>query len=220
MVNKIILDLCGGTGAWSKPYAEAGYDVRVVTLPRQDVRTYRPPAKVHGVLAAPPCTCFSSACMVRCVRGSGEVPRWEPLIRTPTEMLEAIEIVAGCLRIILKAKPKWWALENPPGNGQLKSILGEHQLSFQPWQYGDPWTKRTYVWGRFWPLRKHPVSPIWSMGDSGISRKRYALSGKLPRKFVPSSHLRERGVVIPVGRSAKRAITPPGFARAFFEANP
>lgn len=24
--DKIILDLCGGTGAWSKPYAEAGYE--------------------------------------------------------------------------------------------------------------------------------------------------------------------------------------------------
>ena len=25
--DKIILDLCGGTGSWSKPYKEAGYDV-------------------------------------------------------------------------------------------------------------------------------------------------------------------------------------------------
>jgi hypothetical protein len=55
----IILDLCGGTGAWSKPYADAGYDVRLVTLPEQDVRTYQPPSDVHGVLAAPPCTMFS-----------------------------------------------------------------------------------------------------------------------------------------------------------------
>jgi len=29
--ERIILDLCGGTGAWSRPYAEAGYDVRLVT---------------------------------------------------------------------------------------------------------------------------------------------------------------------------------------------
>ena len=27
--DKIILDLCGGTGAWSKPYKDAGYDVRL-----------------------------------------------------------------------------------------------------------------------------------------------------------------------------------------------
>jgi hypothetical protein len=31
--DKIILDLCGGTGAWSKLYKDAGYDVRLITLP-------------------------------------------------------------------------------------------------------------------------------------------------------------------------------------------
>ena len=36
-MDKIILDLCGGTGAWSEPYREAGYDVRVITLPDFDV---------------------------------------------------------------------------------------------------------------------------------------------------------------------------------------
>ena len=35
--KKIILDLCGGTGSWSKPYKDAGYDVRVITLPEHDV---------------------------------------------------------------------------------------------------------------------------------------------------------------------------------------
>jgi hypothetical protein len=37
MKNKIILDLCGGTGAWSKPYRDAGYTVIVVTPPDFDV---------------------------------------------------------------------------------------------------------------------------------------------------------------------------------------
>jgi hypothetical protein len=41
--NKIILDLCGGSGSWSKPYKEAGYDVRLITLPDNDVLTYEPP---------------------------------------------------------------------------------------------------------------------------------------------------------------------------------
>lgn len=31
--NKIILDLCGGTGSWSKPYKEAGYVQETLTLP-------------------------------------------------------------------------------------------------------------------------------------------------------------------------------------------
>ena len=55
----IILDLCGGSGAWAKPYIDAGYDVRTVTLPDNDVRDYCPPDNVRGILAAPPCTEFS-----------------------------------------------------------------------------------------------------------------------------------------------------------------
>lgn len=35
--SKIILDLCGGTGSWSAPYRENGYDVRVITLPEYDL---------------------------------------------------------------------------------------------------------------------------------------------------------------------------------------
>ena len=41
--NKIIIDLCGGTGSWSKPYKDAGYDVRLVTFPKDDVCAYEPP---------------------------------------------------------------------------------------------------------------------------------------------------------------------------------
>ena len=52
--DKIILDLCGGAGSWAKPYKDAGYDVRLITLPDNDVRTYIPPANAYGILAAPP----------------------------------------------------------------------------------------------------------------------------------------------------------------------
>lgn len=51
---KIILDLCGGTGSWSRFYKAAGYDVRNITLPDFDVLTYKPPENVYGILAAPP----------------------------------------------------------------------------------------------------------------------------------------------------------------------
>ena len=40
-MKKIILDLCGGTGAWSAPYAEAGYGVCNITLPAFDLRDVR-----------------------------------------------------------------------------------------------------------------------------------------------------------------------------------
>lgn len=52
--QKIILDLCGGTGSWSRPWQFNGYDVRIITLQAYDVLTYDPPDNVWGILAAPP----------------------------------------------------------------------------------------------------------------------------------------------------------------------
>jgi hypothetical protein len=49
----IVLDLCGGSGSWSNPFQQAGYDVRLITLPEYDVVTYEPPENVWGILAAP-----------------------------------------------------------------------------------------------------------------------------------------------------------------------
>jgi hypothetical protein len=133
--NRIILDLCGGTGAWSKPYADAGYDVRLVTLPEHDVRLYECPTEpIHGILAAPPCTYF---CRARMCRGRP----------TDEQFKEALTVVDACLRIILMCRPKWWAVENP--QGYLRRWLGEPRHKFEPWHYGDAWTKRTWLWGNF-----------------------------------------------------------------------
>ena len=61
---KVILDLCAGTGAWGKPYRDAGYDVRILTLP-QDIRLTEYIEHVYGILAAPPYVVgtFSSRCL-------------------------------------------------------------------------------------------------------------------------------------------------------------
>ena len=179
--NKIILDLCGGTGAWSKPYADAGYDVRVITLPEHDVRTYIPPDGVHGILAAPPCTVF---CRMRMCRGRP----------SDDEFAEGLIVVDACLRIIWRCQPGWWVLENP--QGYLKKWLGEPKLKFNPCDYSDPWTKVTWLWGNFHTLKRSPVKPI----GSWIHRK------KGSRGLSTTDEM--------------NAITPPGFAQAFFEANP
>src|SRR3990167_2991449 len=105
--NKIILDLCGGTGAWSRPYKEAGYDVRLLTLPDNDVRLFQVSdflkLKVYGILAAPPCTHFS---------GSGAA-WWKG--KGTDALLEGLAVVDACMRIIWATKPKFWVLENPVG---------------------------------------------------------------------------------------------------------
>ena len=183
---KIILDLCGGTGAWSTPYREAGYDVRLITLPEHDVRTYRPPIKVHGCLAAPPCDHFARV-GARWWKQKGERP-----------LRDALILVGHCLRIIRESNPEWWALENPIG--RLKDFIGEPVFKFDPWWYGDPWTKRTWVWGRFNPPSKlaSAVRPI----------------------LIGTPRRRDRTSRLGGGQKVTRSITPSGFAHAFFEANP
>ncbi len=143
--NKIILDLCGGTGAWSKPYKNAGYDVKVITLPEQDVRLYKPPKNVYGVLCAPPCTHLA---------GSGA--RWWKE-KGKKALLESLSVVDACLRIILFSKPKFWCLENPVG--RLVNYLGKPVMYFNPCDYGDPYTKKTCLWGSFNIPEKTPVKP-------------------------------------------------------------
>ena len=147
--NKIILDLCGGTGAWSKPYADNGYTVINVTLPEYDVRTFKPPENVYGILAAPPCTMFSFA---------------RTKAKTLRNLEEGFEIVRACLNIIwscmeiqqetkYKTLPlKFWALENP--NGMLKYFLGRPAFEFNPYEFGDAYKKRTMLWDGLIYLRK------------------------------------------------------------------
>lgn len=145
-MNKIILDLCGGTGSWSKPYKEdGGYDVRNITLPEFDVRTYKPPKRVYGVLAAPPCPMFSFA------RTNAKKKR---------DLKKGMEIVEACLRIIWACqyspvsntakytRLKFWALENPYF-GLLKNFLGKPVMVFDPFEFGDRYKKRTALWGNF-----------------------------------------------------------------------
>ncbi len=131
-MNRIILDLCGGTGAWSNPYKKKGYDVRLITLP-EDVRDVQYIENVHGILCAPPCQVFAN---------SGA--RWE---RSTEDMRDGLSMVDACLRIVMMHRPKWWALENPIG--KLKQYLGPERFAFDPCDYGDDYTKRTLLWGEF-----------------------------------------------------------------------
>ena len=177
MTKRLILDLCGGTGSWSRPYAEAGYDVRVIDLP-QDVRLLRfdRMLRPHGILCAPPCTVFSYA-----------RNRYEP---TDAELISALSVVDACLRAVQIYRPVWWALENP--RNKLRRYLGPPRLTFRQWEYGDAAEKPTCIWGNF-------HAPMFMVGK----RTKPSTFGTKAQNADP-----------------KDAITPPAFARAFFEANP
>lgn len=203
--GKIILDLCGGSGAWSRPYKEAGYDVRLITLPDYDVITYEPPDNVYGILAAPPCTEFSLA-----KNGSPKPRKFE----------EGLEPVQACLRIIwtcrLRHKLKFWALENPVG--YLRQFLGRPHYTFYQWWFGDLGIKRTDIWGYF----NEPRQQIAQRPNHPYFIKQYK-SGKKNQFCWATPECPEWAKEYIEGcenkRAALRAITPPGFAKAFYESN-
>lgn len=210
--DKVILDLCGGTAAWSRPWKEAGFDVRVITLPDFDVRRWKEypeivqpieNGSVYGVLAAPPCTRFSRACW--------NVPIKERNFR------EGMECVEACLDIIWEiqkngAPLKFWALENP--DGHLTKFLGYAPFSFQPWQFGETdfrATKRTMLWGYFKEPKKSVKERDYSVIPKVSPHSRPAGDGMVDASRVNKAWARASAV--------ERAETSYHFAKAFYEAN-
>ena len=230
--DKVILDLCGGTGTWSKPYKDAGYEVWVITLPEYDVKSmgssdnymvFQKPGellllpinRIYGILAAPPCTMFSLA-------------RNDKTAKTPRDLKAGMEIVNACMRIIhvclyanIRAGEglKFWALENP-ATGYLKSFLGKPALVFQPYEYGDPYTKQTALWGCFKEPVKSPIDPI-KIEHTTPKGKKYSDYTSIVERYadikdIPDGYLEKTGY----GRQqVLRSMTPEMFAMAFFKAN-
>lgn len=209
-MKKIILDLCGGTGAWSSPYKEAGYEVINITLPRYDVTKWREypeivevirKGKIYGILAAPPCTSFSFA------RSTGKTMR---------DLENGHKIMKACLEIIwecqfalksnnAKETPlKFWALENP--YGLMRRFLGHPVAIIQPWMWGDMYQKKTCLWGFFVP----PQPRIKEYKTTKFDKLHMRQLPKIPEGyFSPVENKRQ----------SMRAVTPRGFAEAFFRAN-
>ncbi len=228
LYNKIILDLCGGTGAWSRPYKEAGYIVINVTLPfydlleteiENDYIIFRggteKPLKVkiidvYGILAAPVCTDFSFA------KSNSIYPR---------DMRRGMELVIACLKIVWECQYelptplakrtnlKFWALENP--YGLLRRYLGHPVMIFNPYDFGDGYQKKTCIWGFFNIPKKKPIKEydkdyIHTINPIGKSLR------KFDRLTTAEIHPEYYGKLT---RQERRAVTPAGFAKAFYEAN-
>jgi hypothetical protein len=192
----LILSLCDYSGNWCQPYRDAGYDVMQIDLKLGgDVRLLKKlDRKVHGILAAPVCTEFSAA----------GARHWAAKEAAGNQgLLDGLALVDACLRIVMVHKPVWWCLENPVG--RVKDWIGHHRHTFNPNEYagylGDDWeedayTKRTCLWGSF-SIPEPRMKPA-TQGSKMWSN----YGGKSERT------------------KTMRSITPRGFARAFFLANP
>lgn len=198
---RTVIFLCDKSGIAAKPWAEAGFECWCIDIQHSiratkrvgnvvfqwgDVRTWSPPLDVLERLvflaAFPPCThvAVSGARDFR-TKGTG-------LLRDSLELFSACEHAA-----------KWagapYFLENSVG--KFSDHMGKPDFVFQPWEYGDLWTKATCLWtgnGFVMPLRIHATPP------EGVTAKIW--------KMAPSSD-----------RADLRSETPAGFARAVFAAN-
>lgn len=239
--DKTILDLCGGTMSWSKPYKDAGYNVVGVTLPKYDVMKFRITRyrrgvfetkpmwckyilfegygindikirikDIYGILAAPPCTEFSFA------KSNSKYPR--DMRRGMSTVIACLEIIWACqydlpTPLAKRTNLKFWALENPMG--LLKRYLGNPVFKFNPYDFGDAYKKVTGLWGYFNEPKKNPCKEysknyIHTISSGGKPLKKF--DKLLTKEIHPEFYGK-------LTRTERRAITPPGFAKAFFKAN-
>lgn len=176
-MRKIILDLCGGTGAWSNPYKDAGYEIRLIDLPN-DVRLleFDKKLEVHGILMAPPCTIFSYA------RQRYGLPKQE-------ELIDALSIVDACLRMVFLYRPEWWVLENP--RNKLRKYLGPPKMIFKQWWFGDGLDKPTCLWGDFTPpffqIGKRTREPTFKTSRQNAYKKDAITPAKFAEAFFEAN---------------------------------
>jgi len=203
--KKIILHLCADLGSDSKFYQDdPNYQVILVGKDI-GVENYEPPENVHGIIANPVCTEFSTA------KG----------FHKENDIEKGMEMVKHCQRIIEAARPKWWVIENP-AMGRLKDIIGKPVMVYQPWQFGSPWTKKTALWGDFtMPALLHtkwesvPKNPnIYvrpGRGKPSLAFLHKSAVNHIPEFQWARDHIKCDADI--------RSMCSQGFAKAFYEVN-
>ena len=202
MENKIILQLCADTGSDTTPYRKNGYTVILIGS-EIGVENYHPPKNVYGIIANPVCTEFSIA------TGFHKEGDYD----------KGLFLVRECQRVIKEANPVFWAIENP-ASGRLKNYLGTPTMTYEPWHYGSPWTKKTALWGQFnTPPRRYifwddvPKIPNLYVRP-GRSKPSLAFMHKSAARLIP-----EFADFYPKTDMEFRSLCSQKFAQSFYEVN-
>lgn len=194
-MKPIVLSLCDRTGNMVLPWSEKGHECWIVDIQHEpganrdgnvvrvgcDIMHWLPPRREYLVaFAFPPCTNLA-------VSGA----RWFK-DKGLSGLADGLRLVERC-RDILEWCGCPWMLENPVST--LSSYWRKPDFTFDPCDYGDPYTKKTCLWtgNGFVMPPKRPVP---------------ATEGSRMWKLPPSN---DRGDI--------RSETPMGFARAVAEAN-
>lgn len=201
---KTLLSLFDYTGNWARPFALGGWNVIMWDI-KHDPNYFDTFSNIldasadffyeyifdnfgtiDGILAAVPCTDFA-------VSGA----RWFAEKDARGDTQKSIELVYQTLRIIDLCQPDFWVIENPISRiHTLVPEIGKPTMYFDPCDFGEPYTKKTALYGQFnTKLKMNRVAPT----EGSKMHKKYG--GKSERT------------------KALRSVTPPGFSKAFYEAN-
>jgi len=203
--RKTILHLCADIGSDSRPYS-LHPDYEVIKIGKDiGVENYIPPRDVYGIIANPVCTDFSTA----------------PGFHKERDVNAGLSLVFHCIRLIKVINPTWWMIENP-ANGRLKEHIGKPKHTYQPWQYGSPWTKKTALWGNF--IMPKPIYTKWEACPKndmlyqrpGRSKPALAFMHKSAIEYIPEFEFAKEYIHTDADF---RSLCSQGFAQAFFEAN-
>lgn len=196
---KRLLSIFDLTGNWSKPYADAGWEVTKIDVQQGfDLHHWNykalPQDYFKGILIAQPCTDFA-------LSGAAHFKAKDLDGRT----FESLSLVYKSLAIVqyFKSGLLFWALENPMSRiHKLVPELGKISFKFHPFQFAgysddaDRYNKTTWLWGEFNEPIKKPLEPF---------EKEFPGHVKLGGNSLKTKN----------GRSK----TPLGFANAFYEVN-
>lgn len=206
---KTILHLCADTGSDTKPYRDAGYNVILVGSDI-GVENFVPPPDVYGIVANPVCTEFSVA-----TRDNGI---WKK--KRERNLDDGLFLVKECQRIIEACNPTFWVIENP-ATGGLREFLGEPTMTYEPWHFGSPWTKKTALWGKF----NKPERIYYKWEDVPKNPTLYARPNR-PKPSMAFLHKSAYNLIPefadlprPTSDMEFRSFCSQKFAQAFFEAN-
>ena len=204
-MKKIILHLCADLGSDSRFY-QLDDDYEVIMVGEEiGVENYTPPKNVHGIIANPPCTEFSTA---KCFTHVGDLDK-------------GMELVNHCIRIIEECNPEWYVIENP-SKGRLRQFLGKPNAVYQPWHYGSPWTKQTALWGNFnmperiytkWEDVPDKIN-LWTRKGRNIPGLVYLHKSAI--NLIPEFEFAREHIKCDADI---RSMCSQGFAKAFYESN-
>ena len=197
----VVISLCDRTGIMVEPWAEAGFDCYCVDL-RHPVRVPRRKGRI--IYQWGDVRTWSPPAIVRhrlyiifafppCTHVAASGAR-DFRTKGTALLCDSLEMFSACERAA-----KWasvpYMIENPVG--KFSDHMQKPDFTFQPWQFGDNYQKLTCLW----------TGNGFNMPEPTVVEKPDDVQQSI--LDMPDSK----------GRADRRSTTPPGFARAVFEAN-